>query len=52
MNEFNMFRNGEIRMPPRHFDAIVLDLNMPIMNGFEACLQIMRIYDQFNRIIR
>lgn len=25
---------------PKHFDAIILDLNMPIMDGFEACKQI------------
>lgn len=23
-----------------HFDAIILDLNMPIMDGYEACNQI------------
>ena len=26
---------------PLHFDAIILDLNMPIMDGFEACKQIL-----------
>lgn len=25
---------------PLHFDIIILDLNMPIMNGYEACKRI------------
>ena len=25
---------------PVHFDIIILDLNMPIMNGYEACKRI------------
>lgn len=33
---------------PRHFDAIILDLNMPIMDGFEACKQIIQIYKEYN----
>ena len=28
------------------FDLIVLDLNMPISNGWEACIKIIRKYDQ------
>lgn len=26
--------------PPEYFDAIILDINMPIMDGFEACQKI------------
>ena len=33
---------------PRHFDAIILDLNMPIMDGYEACNQILQLYKQYN----
>ena len=33
---------------PEHFDAIIMDLNMPIMDGYEACKQIIQIYKQFN----
>ena len=31
---------GQSQQQPTHFDAIILDLNMPIMNGYEACKQI------------
>ena len=33
---------------PRHFDAIIMDLNMPIMDGHEACKQILALYKQYN----
>lgn len=33
---------------PIHYDAIILDLNMPIMNGHEACKQILQIYKDYN----
>ena len=32
---------------PKHFDIIILDLSMPIMDGFEACKRIVKLYDQF-----
>lgn len=36
------------RMPgvnrPKHFDAIILDINMPIMDGTEACIFILDYY--------
>jgi len=36
-----------------HVYALVLtDISMPIMDGFEACVQIMRIYDRFNKMVR
>lgn len=31
-----------------HFDAIILDLNMPIMDGHEACEKIIQIYKDYN----
>ena len=31
-----------------NYDFIILDLNMPIMNGFEACEHINEVYNQFN----
>lgn len=33
---------------PKHFDAIILDLNMPIMDGFDAAKQILKIYECYN----
>ena len=30
------------------YDLVVLDLNMPICNGFEACMQIIRMYEGSN----
>lgn len=45
MHEFYQYQEWEekgddqIDIPkhPQHFDVIILDLNMPILNGFEAC---------------
>lgn len=34
----------------KNFDLIVLDLNMPIMNGFEACERILEVYKSFNSL--
>jgi CheY-like chemotaxis protein len=28
------------------FDVIILDLNMPIMDGYEACKKINQMYDE------
>ena len=33
------------------FDFIVLDLNMPIMDGFDACKQIVDHYSDEHKII-
>ena len=49
---FNEIRDGNADSKkveePKHFDAIILDLNMPIMDGFEACRRIIQIYEQYN----
>lgn len=34
---------------PKHFDVVILDLEMPIMGGIEACQQIKQIYHEFNQ---
>lgn len=33
---------------PVHFSAIIMDLNMPIMDGYEACQKIIEIYELYN----
>lgn len=38
-----------INVIPRHFDMIILDLTMPIMDGYEACKQIIQLYKEFNK---
>lgn len=40
MSEFYQYQDKLSMHQPKHFDAIILDLNMPIMNGYEACKQI------------
>jgi len=31
----------------KNFDVIILDLDMPFMNGFEACERILELYKNF-----
>lgn len=47
MVEFHEYKSGKTDILPKHFDAIILDLNMPIMGGKEACKQIKTIYGRF-----
>lgn len=35
----------EAIVPPKHYDVIILDLSMPIMDGYEACKRIIELYD-------
>ena len=37
IEKFNRNERKEGESRPRQFDAIILDLNMPIMDGSEAC---------------
>ena len=45
MSEFYKYnKDNQMKMAveePVHFDIIFLDLNMPIMNGYEACKKIL-----------
>lgn len=45
MVEFHKYYCGQTKSIPKHFDAIVLDLNMPIMGGLDACKLIKKIYN-------
>jgi len=35
----------------KKFDFIILDLNMPIMDGFDACKQIIDFYSDENKLM-
>ena len=51
MNEFFKFQKSSkkrcLKMP-QHFDAIILDLDMPIMDGYNAAKKILKIYECYN----
>ena len=47
-NYNNELKQKTITDKPIHYDAIIMDLNMPIMDGHEACKQIQLIYKDFN----
>ncbi len=34
----------------QNYDFIILDLNMPILNGFDACKLICELYQTFNSL--
>ena len=36
--------------PPDYFAAIFLDINMPIINGFEACKSIYKLLNEGNEL--
>ena len=42
-----MVKNAEIKKAP--FDLIIMDLQMPILNGYEACQQIVTFYQMLDR---
>jgi CheY-like chemotaxis protein len=37
-----------IKNPEEMFDLIILDLQMPIANGYEACQNILKLYKERN----
>ena len=50
VNSFNEDQNG---YNSNLFDIIVLDLNMPISDGFEACKNILKLYsDRGSKLLR
>ena len=50
MVEFHTYELSSGQKQPKHFDAIILDLNMPIMDGYEACKQINQIYERLKQM--
>lgn len=37
-------------MTLKNYDLIILDLNMPILNGYQACQRICEVYQSFNSL--
>ena len=52
MVDLHQFNSGNTMHQPKQYDAIILDLGMPIMDGYDACKQICRIYKRLKKIKR
>ena len=49
LNGFEAFQSVMVKFndnPQELYDVIVLDLNMPISDGFEACTKILNLFNQ------
>ena len=46
-----MVKDSEIDRDQAPYDFIIMDLNMPILNGHEACQQIVNFYQLLDRDI-
>ena len=42
--QYHLKDQQSLKQEPIHYDIIFLDLNMPIMDGYEACKRIIQIY--------
>ena len=43
-----LIKQKETHAQKRYYDFIFLDLNMPILNGYETCEQIVKFYKEKN----
>lgn len=48
-NGYDLFQKVQNHKNDMQIDLILLDLHMPIMNGFDACQNICKLYDLKNR---
>lgn len=46
--QYNSPNRSSLVEQPIHFDVIILDLSMPIMDGYKACEKILEIYRQYD----
>ena len=44
----DLIKQKETNAQERYYDLIFLDLNMPILNGYETCEQIVKFYKEKN----